>query len=335
MHKVAIGEGIPLGFADMDIVSGSHIALVYQSEHERQEALLGYLAAGLQNREKCIAALLEYPSDLWADELRSRGVDEDLLSGNQLQTITAAGLYELYGDNSVAHASAALADAINSSFAQGWRSVRICTSYMHLFCDQNAAQELLMADSGLNGAVEEMNITALCTFSKSRLHPGLIEACTSLHTHLTDGTTLSANSHYLDHQQLVHRLPELMQDLQTSGALADPLVRLDFIGEIPIIRVGEEMDLFIAPRMQELAEWVADMGHRMLVVDLSATGYMDAASIRALILSGKAMQGTGGRLAVYDPTRNRRIFEIVRLGEFMDIHPELEDALRAVTEGAG
>jgi len=323
-------EIVPLGFADLDVQPGSHIAFTYESEEKRQDSLFGFMASGLRNHEKCIAAVAEYPDNLWAEGLRAYGIERSAVPEGQIEILTAGQMRLDAVPDAVCSVADLLARRITSSLAEGWRSARICTSFHHLYQYGYAVAELLTADSRMNDIIRNMPVTLLCTFAANRLHPSLLDASLSCHAFITDGNSISPNDRYQDPIELSGRLPEIMYELNASGALVKPFACLDFYGDTPVIRTGDELDICTTPLLQDLAEWVISMNHKELVIDLSGTTYLDASAIRTLAGIALAMESRDGRLSICDPLDPpRKIFQIVGFQERIVVRYRLEEAVES------
>ena len=319
-------EQIPPGFAHLG-QAGSHIAYTYHAESERQDCLFAYISAGLRNREKCIAAVPEYTADFWMDGLRMRGIESESVPDGQLEILTASRLLR----GSAIHAlDDTLGKIVEPSAAEGWQGTRICTGLTDLYHHKDMLPELFMTECRLNDLIDGRPITLLCTFDSSSLHPRLLETCLRCHPIITDGTSLTHNHAYQETAHLLDSLPEVLQELDDTGALIPPFALLDFCNDMPLICAGDEMDFYTAPRLEELADRMVGVGHRRLVVDLSGTSFMDAASIHALARIALNLKGKGGRLAICDPVEPpRKIFGLVGFHELVPICRRLDEAIQA------
>ena len=72
----------------------------------------------------------------------------------------------------------------------------------------------------------------------------------------------------------------------------------------------------------------------VLVVDMTGTRFCDSAAAAVLVRAAKsaARAGVSLRVAVTSPVV-RRAFELLRLGQVVDLYPDLEAALRDVSPG--
>jgi anti-anti-sigma factor len=326
-------EPVPLGFSGLTAPVGSHIAFSYGAEAERQAPLFAFIAAGLKNHERCIAAVAEYAPDLWRRGLREAGADPDAAQEGQLEVLTPGRLVPGLTSEAARTATSLLDSLIESSSKEGWRATRVCTSLTPLYQCELALAEMLAAEAKSNDSSRDKPVTRLCTFAEHRLHPRLIEACLNCHPFSTDGASLAQNDGYLDPSAMAQELPELLRKLRAAGALAPPFALLDFYENMPVIRTGDEMDAYTAPGVEELAQWMMDTGHRKLVIDLSVTTFMDAASISALIRIALELEKRGGRLAIYDPGEiPRKIFTLIKFHERVPVRRLVGEAA-AATDG--
>ena len=327
------GNQVLLGFSGLLAPMSSHIAFTYESENDRQNSLFDYIITGLENQEKCIAAVSEYTADFWTDGLRARGIEPETMPDGQLEILTAGQLFHDPIFEPVHALANILNERIEASLDDGWRGVRICTGFTHLYHQKDAIADILAADSELNDLVADRPITLLCTFAKNKLHPRLLEACLRCHPLITDGTSLNNSDDYLEPEQLAVCLPDILRELDAAGALAPPFALLEFHDGMPVIRTGDELDICTSPQLEELANWIISVNHGRLVVDLSGTSFMDAASIGTLARIALALDDKGGRLAIYDPLDPlRKIFQLVKLQEHIPVRRELE---KAVEEARG
>ena len=100
---------------------------------------------------------------------------------------------------------------------------------------------------------------------------------------------------------------------------------------VPIARVSEDIDAANASVIQrQLGEALGPDG-LSLVVDLSATRYVDSAGIDMLLRLGDRLDQRRAKLILVLPDASplRRLVTIVGLPEAVVIRPTLEDALQA------
>lgn len=322
-------ETVALGFNDLIVPAGAHIGYPYHNEHDRYENLIGFAVTGLQNGEKCVAAISEYSPDFWLEGLRSRGVEPASLPKGQLEIITAGDYGGSSPVESARNAIHMIGNSLASAHNQGWTGVRACTGYMHLYQHEQAFSELLAAEQTTNEMLHDGNTMVLCTFSKPLLHPNLLDVALNHHPLITDGGSLRTNGGYTPPSQTADRLPEIMRKLSESGAFATPCARLDFQGNVPVVCAGAELDFYTSPKLEELAATVISISHRKVVIDLSATTYLDASTVGILLKLARALHIKGGQLSIYDPVDPiRKIFRLINLDTYIPIHRSLDSALQ-------
>ena len=92
-----------------------------------------------------------------------------------------------------------------------------------------------------------------------------------------------------------------------------------------VLQLDGELDLATAPVFDEAVQ--ALPADRRLIVDLSALDYIDSSGIAVLILADNRLREFGGRLeCVVPPTGAvRKVFELARLGETLEVCEELPE----------
>lgn len=71
--------------------------------------------------------------------------------------------------------------------------------------------------------------------------------------------------------------------------------------EIPAVCVAGELDLHTAPDLRDTMVRLIEEGHRRLIVDLSAVGFIDSTAIGVLLGRLKDLEARDGALAVACP----------------------------------
>lgn len=106
------------------------------------------------------------------------------------------------------------------------------------------------------------------------------------------------------------------------------------VADQTVLEVGGEIDVYTAPRLKErLLELVAD-GTRQILVDLEAVEFLDSTGLGVLVGGLRRVRAQGGHLAlVCTQERILKIFRITGLASFFDIHPSVEAAAGAASDG--
>ena len=107
-------------------------------------------------------------------------------------------------------------------------------------------------------------------------------------------------------------------------------------GPVAVVGAPGELDMATAGAMTRLLEAVLAREPAVLVVDMTGTRFCDSAAAAVLIRASKkaARAGISLRVAVTSPAV-RQAFRLLRLGQVVDVYPDLEAALRVVTPGPG
>jgi anti-sigma B factor antagonist len=97
-----------------------------------------------------------------------------------------------------------------------------------------------------------------------------------------------------------------------------------------VLRVEGEVDVSTAPELRQRLLSLADRGHTLAVVDLSAVSFVDSTALGVLVSGVKRLRAAGGdlRLVITEP-RVSKVFEITGLTEVFHIYPTADEAVRA------
>ena len=100
-----------------------------------------------------------------------------------------------------------------------------------------------------------------------------------------------------------------------------------------VIAVTGEIDLFTAPELKAAIADAIEEGRTRLVVDLTATSFLDSTALGVLIGAIKRLRGRGGRLTIVNVDDNiAKTFEITGLDQIFTIKPTRDEAIAALDE---
>jgi anti-sigma B factor antagonist len=95
-----------------------------------------------------------------------------------------------------------------------------------------------------------------------------------------------------------------------------------------VVAVTGEIDLFTAPEFKQRVSAPIDAGRQNIIVDLSATTFIDSSSLGVLIGAHRRLKLRGGRLVVVcDNDAIVKTFRITGLDGVFTLVPSLQDAL--------
>ena len=99
-------------------------------------------------------------------------------------------------------------------------------------------------------------------------------------------------------------------------------------GDVWVIALTGEVDLYTAPEFKEQLVDVIGKGAREVIVDLSDTTFIDSTTLGVLVGGVKRLRAQDGRLSLVCSDRNiRKIFEITGLDRVFTIYPTRDEAL--------
>jgi anti-sigma B factor antagonist len=103
-----------------------------------------------------------------------------------------------------------------------------------------------------------------------------------------------------------------------------------------VVAVAGEIDLFTAPEFKQRVTAPIEAGRRRIVVDLTATTFIDSSSLGVLIGAHRRLRRVSGSLVVVcSDEAIIKTFRITGLDSVFTIVPTLDEALNGDTVGAG
>jgi anti-sigma B factor antagonist len=105
---------------------------------------------------------------------------------------------------------------------------------------------------------------------------------------------------------------------------------------ITVLSISGEADLHSAPELRDTIATAIEDGAQELVLDLSATTFVDSMTLGVLLGALKRIRARGGHLRLVVPGADvRRIFEITLLDRVFPLHGTREEALDAALASDG
>jgi anti-sigma B factor antagonist len=102
-------------------------------------------------------------------------------------------------------------------------------------------------------------------------------------------------------------------------------------GDIPIVAVSGEVDVYSAPSLKDNITELLQSGTSTLIVDLSGVAFLDSTGLGALVEARAATSEAGGSLPlVCSQERILKLFTITGLDGVFTIHPTVGDAVAAL-----
>jgi anti-sigma B factor antagonist len=119
-----------------------------------------------------------------------------------------------------------------------------------------------------------------------------------------------------------------------SGATAHEVmsIRLDQCrdGQVTVVTVAGEIDIFTAPRLRDVLIEQIEAGHVHLVVDVEKVTFLDSTAVAVLIGAWRRVRDHGGRLALVGaPGPIRKIFHVTCLTRDFALCDTTDEALGA------
>lgn len=116
---------------------------------------------------------------------------------------------------------------------------------------------------------------------------------------------------------------------EAEGLHADPVQEIARNGDVVVVRLGGELDLYNAEVVREaLSEAVAGEPKRM-VVDLGAVEFLDSTALGVLVEARAKLPDRRAFLLAAPGLEPRRALEVAGLDRHFSVHETVEDALAA------
>lgn len=102
-------------------------------------------------------------------------------------------------------------------------------------------------------------------------------------------------------------------------------------GNVPVVAVTGEVDVYSAPALKDKITELLESGQHTLIVDLSGVGFLDSTGLGALVEARAATTEVGGALPlVCSQERILKLFTITGLDGVFAIHSSVSDAVASL-----
>jgi anti-sigma B factor antagonist len=103
--------------------------------------------------------------------------------------------------------------------------------------------------------------------------------------------------------------------------------------EIDIVEIAGRLTLVDVAQAREKLKEIAQQGAGKMIIDLSATTFMDSGGLSVLISAYKAVQSRNGRLVLAAPSASiQSLIELTRLQHIFEIFQTTEAAVGALAQ---
>jgi anti-sigma B factor antagonist len=115
------------------------------------------------------------------------------------------------------------------------------------------------------------------------------------------------------------------------GESVDISVSRTTAGNVPIVAVNGEVDVYSAPALKDKITELIGSAEHTLIVDLGSVAFLDSTGLGALVEARAACADAGGSLTlVCSQERILKLFTITGLDGVFTIHPSIGDAVAAL-----
>jgi anti-sigma B factor antagonist len=100
-----------------------------------------------------------------------------------------------------------------------------------------------------------------------------------------------------------------------------------------VVTATGELDLYSAPRLEEILDRLLDDGAREIVLDLRTLTFLDSTGLKVVMRAAKRLRAQGGGLVLAaDSHEVLSVFRVTGLDRFLTIRPTLTQAIDATRE---
>jgi anti-sigma B factor antagonist len=94
-----------------------------------------------------------------------------------------------------------------------------------------------------------------------------------------------------------------------------------------VLSVEGEIDVATAPQLRQEAVRLANAGRTLMIIDLSAVGFLDSTGLGVIVGILKRLRTHGGDLAIVGADDHvRKVFEITRISDVLGMYPTVDEA---------
>jgi anti-sigma B factor antagonist len=113
-----------------------------------------------------------------------------------------------------------------------------------------------------------------------------------------------------------------------TGHLAE-----DVIGDVAVLTVTGELDLYTAPLLRESLQRMGEQGYSVILLDLTGCGFLDPIGLSVIVGGLKRARAKGGDLAVCGAPE--LVLKVLRITGLINVVKNYESRDKAVAEMGG
>ncbi|MCG8608019.1 MEDS domain-containing protein [bacterium] len=199
VQKGDSGERVALGFGDISVAIGDHIAHFYRGIDERLTVLGPYMEQGLKTGDKCVFFSTTEIALQLCRWLEARGIDTDK-SRDSGQLLLHPG--EATGDAMLALGTRVEAETQK----EGYRFVRACGDAGWSLQGTKRPREMLRWEAYLDDAIKDWKVIALCQIDLTEFGGNVVMDVMRCHGLCIMGELLIPNPFHLSPDTLIQEL---------------------------------------------------------------------------------------------------------------------------------
>ncbi len=189
-------KSVPLGFGNISVPLGSHIAAFYRNFQERRAVAVPFIKTGLERGARCTYLIDEETRDELVEALHEVDVEAALASG-QLSILTAEGKYLSKGYFSPEETLNFAEVSLRSTMEEGYGEIRIAAEMTWILRERQGVELLAEYEAKFNKLLHSYPHVAICQYNVTRLRGDIILDALRTHPICVLGGVLIPNHFYI------------------------------------------------------------------------------------------------------------------------------------------
>lgn len=176
-----------------------HIALIYETEEDWEQAAIPFLAEGLSDGEKCMYITDSRSSGEVCSLMRQKGFDlPALMSTEQLVMVNQSDVYTQAGCFDPDRMLGILDTATKKAIEQGFRGLRATGEMSWALRGCKGSERLMEYESGINAVLSpKFPFKTICQYDMRKFGGGALKSVILTHPFIIWKGRLLANSYYI------------------------------------------------------------------------------------------------------------------------------------------
>ncbi|MDW8002733.1 MAG: MEDS domain-containing protein [Deltaproteobacteria bacterium] len=216
-----------------DLLSRNHIALIYESEEEWQEAIVPFIVSGIENGEKCLYVFDENEPERVRRYLQGKGLDVALIEKEgRLAFFDSRYIFSPSETFDAESAVDFFITKVKGAIKEGFRGLRVTVEMTWILKNVPESKRILEYGSGLNERlISNYPCVFLCQFDRWKFDQEFIKGIILVHPSIMRRGVIYHNPYYLPPEDLLTEkkaaveVDRWLQNIEREHLLLEELLR--------------------------------------------------------------------------------------------------------------